>query len=469
VTAAVIACINLFSALVLMRVSSAPYAIRSWLSVAVLASGLDVGLNAISAHRFTLPWYIGKIEMLVTAGVLLIALMRMWASLYANSVALTQALLVTRSERIRLQKRFDREHTIAAELQQASLPYSLPTFDDISLSAVYRPAVHDLEIGGDWYDAFVLQDGRLILTVGDVAGKGLSASLVMGKVRQMLRIAAFTNPNPAAMLDITDQALRIEHPETMVTAFIAILDRTSHTLEWASAGHPPAFLRHKDGSITTLDSLSLPLGLRENDPPSATTTVSEGTMLVAYTDGLIELHFDIIDGCERVKKALLDPLIYDAENPAQALHNRLVGMNARDDIAIVTLKILPSFCKSWLGHSDNQFQVNTIRKNICEDLRSHGIRENFVFDVELVFSELSSNISRYAPGAFEAKLEIQNRTVLLTMTDQGNGFTYEPAQVIDPLSESGRGLFIISTVCSSLEIQKGEQNGSIAKARLEIQ
>lgn len=468
ITASASAIVNVLTLAVLLFFSQAPAKVRIWLAVAVLASALDAALNAANPQPFSIPWYMGTFEMMVTASVLFAALMRMWITLYATSISLTRNLRATISERRRLQKRFDREHTIAAELQQASLPRTLPTFNDTHLSAVYRPAVLDLEIGGDWYDAFALEDGRLVLTIGDVTGKGLAASLIMGKVRQMLRIAACTDPDPARMLNITDRALRIEHADTIVTAFAAIIDRRQGTLLWASAGHPPSFLRTAAGTILTLESSSLPLGLRENDPPSHLERLDSGCMLVAYTDGLVEAQRDIIDGCRRVKDALLDPAVYGASYPAQLLHDRVVGKNGRDDIAIVTVKYTPIRARldaiSWTADSGDQLEVSKIRNAICQRLRAHRVSEERIFNIELAFGELVGNVERYAPGAFEGLLEIDVAEATLTIIDHGDGFAYFPPACADPLAESGRGLFLIATLCKALEIAAADPHGTMARA-----
>jgi anti-sigma regulatory factor (Ser/Thr protein kinase) len=467
-----ISCLNFASVAILMRSSELQVEVRAWFAVAALASALDVGLNAWSPARFTMPWYLGKFEMLMTSGVVLLALMRSWGTLYATSVSLSRSLDITRSQRSSLQKRLEHEHMIAAELQQASLPHNLPGFDDITLSAVYRPAVHDLEIGGDWYDAFVLPDGRLVLTIGDVAGKGLAASLVMGKVRQMLRIAAYTNPDPATMLNVTDCALLAEYPNTIVTAFVAILDRSNATMTWASAGHPPPFYRNRQGSLQSLDSLSLPLGIRNGDPPSEDLILSDGSMLVFYTDGLIESDLNILEGFERLQAVFSDKSIYDAANPARLLHERIIGDSARDDIAIVTLKFDAREQKvvrrSWNAHSGDQALVADIRASICRELRGLSGCPELAFSVEISYSELVGNILRYAPGPFHVELENTDDQVVLTVIDEGPGFTHEPRRDIDLLAERGRGLLIISNISSSLEIRAGEEGGSIAKVAFSL-
>src|SRR5262245_65970705 len=94
---------------------------------------------------------------------------------------------------------FDRHHTTAETLQRSLLPDRLPSVPGIILNARYLPETRNMEIGGDWYDAFRLPDGRLAVAIGDVMGKGLSAAAGMGRVGNALRALALTDPRPSAV------------------------------------------------------------------------------------------------------------------------------------------------------------------------------------------------------------------------------------------------------------------------------
>ncbi|GAC1306931.1 MAG: hypothetical protein NVSMB19_19420 [Vulcanimicrobiaceae bacterium] len=138
---------------------------------------------------------------------------------------------------------YERERRIAVTLQEASLPRVLPTVDHLYLSAEYRPGNSEATIGGDWYDAFVLDDGRVAITIGDVLGSGLNAAVTMGKVRQAMRSAATLSPLPNAMLDVADHTVRAESADTYATALACIYDTSKHQFTFASAGHPGPAMR----------------------------------------------------------------------------------------------------------------------------------------------------------------------------------------------------------------------------------
>ncbi len=110
----------------------------------------------------------------------------------------------------------------------------------LHFDGIYVPASDRELLGGDWYDALRLNDGRIVISVGDVAGSGLPAAVIMASMRQVIRGVAQVYADPIAMLDAADRTLKTEYPDTFVTAFVGVLDPVARTLTHASAGHPSA-------------------------------------------------------------------------------------------------------------------------------------------------------------------------------------------------------------------------------------
>jgi serine phosphatase RsbU (regulator of sigma subunit) len=194
---------------------------------------------------------------------------------------------------------YEREHSVAESLQRAVLPESLPVLDGHDLAAEYLPASPGADIGGDWYDAFVLRDGRVGLAIGDVVGHGLRAAAAMGQLRNALRAYAMEGESPAAVLTRLNQLLVESGSEHFATAVYAVYEPATGSLRWANAGHPgpfrqgvePGFLAHPSSTV---------LGVME-DPGYAdgVTVLAPGELLLFYTDGLIERrgeHLDISMG-----------------------------------------------------------------------------------------------------------------------------------------------------------------------------
>lgn len=158
---------------------------------------------------------------------------------------------------------FGREHRVADAMQTACLPRKLPKHPTIDMHAIYVPGQSEPQIGGDWYDAFRLRDGRIVLSIGDVAGSGVEAAVTMGNIRQVIRGTALMQADPVLMLDSADGALRLEESDRFVTACVAVIDPIARSMTYASAGHPPPYLCASNGKIFALTFDDLPLGLRE--------------------------------------------------------------------------------------------------------------------------------------------------------------------------------------------------------------
>ncbi len=236
---------------------------------------------------------------------------------------------------------YERERRIAATLQRAFLTQTLPVVEGFAFDALYRPSEREAAIGGDWYDAFGLDDERIVVSIGDVAGHGLDAAVVMGNVRQAIRVVArVVDPDPTVMLDAVDRTLRSDSPNTIVTAFLGIIDTRVRTLTFASAGHPPPLMFAAD-EISELRHRGLPLGLRDAAPslPAETVALPDAAMIVLYTDGLIESTRDTDEGERRLSEALANVSDSGAEFPAEAIQRLVLREGANDDVAVLTLRV----------------------------------------------------------------------------------------------------------------------------------
>jgi PAS domain-containing protein len=240
----------------------------------------------------------------------------------------------------------EHEQRIAFTLQEASLPTTLPVLPDVYLCAYYRPGNSEATIGGDWYDAFLLEDGRLVLTIGDVLGKGLVAAVTMGKIRQAMRAVARLLPDPNALLDAADYTVRSDSALTDIyaTALAGVYDPQRQSFTFASAGHPGPVLRRPDGSIEELSSPGTLLGMRNGDEVhTVTIDLPHGSALVFVTDGLLEATRDLDDGTRRINSAMHSADVWAAENSAHALVTYvLAGQPATDDVAVLVAEFGPS-------------------------------------------------------------------------------------------------------------------------------
>jgi PAS domain S-box-containing protein len=243
-------------------------------------------------------------------------------------------------ERARL---FEREHEAAVSLQRSLLPDRLPDVPGLRIAYRYLPGAADTEVGGDWYDAFQLPDGRLAAVVGDVIGKGLTAAAGMGRVRSALRALAFTDPSPAAVLTGLDRLFTAtERDESLTTLVYAVVDPGTGTVEMTDAGHLPLLVISADGSVRLHEAApsSMPLGMAE-PRTQQTVRLGRGDTLVGFSDGLVENHargFD--DGLAVLLDAARGRSAEDLDNLLGCLVRRLlVGQQRDDDVTVLALRL----------------------------------------------------------------------------------------------------------------------------------
>ncbi len=144
--------------------------------------------------------------------------------------------------------RYEQEHLVAELLQRAVLPEQLPEPPALDLAARYLPAGPGVEVGGDWYDAFVLDDGGVGLVIGDVAGHDIAAASSMAQLRNALRAYALEGASPAVVLTRLNHLLCRSNDPLFATVIFGVLSPDRTRFRWANAGHPPMAIVHRDGT-----------------------------------------------------------------------------------------------------------------------------------------------------------------------------------------------------------------------------
>jgi sigma-B regulation protein RsbU (phosphoserine phosphatase) len=241
---------------------------------------------------------------------------------------------------------YTEQQQVAERLQRSLLP-PLPQVDYLSLSARYVAARESAEVGGDWYDAFVLPDGMAGLVIGDVMGHDLAAAVSMSQVRNMLRALAWDRQEPPGeIMRRLDQAMSGVGHAAMVTAIFARVEGPEGgpwQLHWSNAGHPPPLLVTQDGDTRYLEAGHGPLlGIA---PAEARTTASEvlpaQSTLLLYTDGLVERRGEHIDrGLTRLRRQAAALAQAPVQQFCDDLCDSLVDTTgATDDIALLALRL----------------------------------------------------------------------------------------------------------------------------------
>jgi PAS domain S-box-containing protein len=370
-------------------------------------------------------------------------------------------------------KAYEREHRVATTFQRAALGPALPDVPGMRFFALYQAARAEASVGGDWYDAFRLPDGRVVISIGDVAGSGLDAAVTMGSVRQSIRTAVLINPNPVSVLDAVDRIVRAMGRDRFVTAFVGVLDPVVGELTFANAGHPPPLLRFASGRVGELAHGDLPLGLRQrNSAPAVVIPVEAGSLILAYTDGLTEFDRDAVAGQAKVAQALERS---NGDDVAREIFDAVsAGRPERDDIAILAVAFdapltavdHPTCASRWTFDVADARLAADARAACLQRLRDIGFDEGELAAAELVFGELVGNVYRYADGMVEIMLDTSGAAAVLHVLDRGNGFELRPRLPVDLLAERGRGLFLVNTFADEFSIERRRTGGSHVRAVL---
>lgn len=241
-------------------------------------------------------------------------------------------------------RRFEAEHSAAAELQRSLLP-ELSALDGLELAAVYLPSSLTMTIGGDFYDVLDLGNRRSGLAVGDVMGHGVQAAAAMGQLRAALRAYARLGMEPAATLSILDDLVADLPGGMLVTCLYGAYDAHTGRLTLASAGHLPPLLRLATGEVRTLEvAPGPPLGARTRTFTEVVHELPPGALLAMFSDGLVEeRRRDLEVGRAALAGALADygtgPLPATGEAVLRAMGRH--GRN-EDDVALLLVRAEPS-------------------------------------------------------------------------------------------------------------------------------
>jgi hypothetical protein len=230
------------------------------------------------------------------------------------------------------------EAVAGRHLERSLQPTTLPAVAGLEFAARYVPAQRGT-VGGDWYDAFVVPGGDLWVVTGDVAGHGLNAAVVMGRVRSALRAYALLGVSPEEVLELTDRKVTHFEIGTMVTVVCARTQPPYEKIRIAVAGHPPPVLAAPGGSASLIDAVvGPPLGVQPATQRAATDVVwPPGGVLLFYTDGLIERgEADLGDRLDELVAAVAPSA--PEQVCISVMHEMIGAGTANDDIAVLAVR-----------------------------------------------------------------------------------------------------------------------------------
>lgn len=243
---------------------------------------------------------------------------------------------------------FEERTSIAKVLQRSLLPAAFPDIANCELAGGYRSAGSGLDVGGDFYDVFQIDQSRFGVAIGDVSGKGHEAAAITALTRHTIRATAMLRSDPAAILRAVNDVLMEQSAESrFCTAALGVLspgDDGSITVHMARAGHNPPLVVRSDGSVQALETPGTLLGLfPQIDVEAAKVVLGPGDVLVLYTDGLTDVSVGGgILGEDWLREELATTRKLAASEIARALEQNVAraGGVLTDDIAVLVLKVL---------------------------------------------------------------------------------------------------------------------------------
>ena len=354
------------------------------------------------------------------------------------------------------------ERAAATLLERSLLPGRLPRCPGLEFAARYLTP-EDRAVGGDWYDLFVLPSGVLWVVTGDVAGHGLTAAVVMGRVRSALRAYALVSESPESVLELTDHKILHFEMGTMVTAVCATSAPPYRTFRVASAGHlPPIVVRPGcPGSLLQLP-VGVPLGVAPGIRRVSTTVeLGDGAAMLLYTDGLVERRDEPLDdSLERLRSR------FRSDSPhviCTDLLRAFVGSRVpTDDVVIVAIR----------RHAEAEVDPATLTPRSSSDsllrysadfpaeLESVARARHWVADVLaecdlsdlaetpcLLVSELATNSLRHAESPFQVTVELGSSELMLEVMDRSKELPVkaEPGRA----DFGGKGLLFVDSLAAS--------------------
>jgi serine phosphatase RsbU (regulator of sigma subunit)/anti-sigma regulatory factor (Ser/Thr protein kinase) len=376
--------------------------------------------------------------------------------LRAEDIRIAEALAGQAAQALDRARQFESEHTVAETLQRSFLPVSLPRVQGVELAARYLPGSDQLDVGGDWFDALQLPDGRLGLVVGDVVGKGVQAAASMAQLRNAIRAFSVERLKPPSVLARLDRLADSALDTSFATVVYAVLDPTEGVCRVSSAGHPPPVVAYPDGRVHLIESAGgLPLGTgmkaryrqRRIDLPA-------GSVLVLYTDGLVERRGRSIDDGLAELQAAVAAAPKDPDLLLEHILEHVVGSDERrDDIALLAARLLPVAPKVLeLRVRADLDSMDLVRDALRAWLDGVPIDRRAAEDLVLATWEGCANAIEHAVEPtdehIEVRAELDESLVRVVIEDSGRW--------IPPSSRDNRGLGLrlIKGLVSSVDMEQ---------------
>jgi serine phosphatase RsbU (regulator of sigma subunit)/anti-sigma regulatory factor (Ser/Thr protein kinase) len=333
-------------------------------------------------------------------------------------------LAVTISRSLLFEQMQRRAGELSETLQRALLPVDLPSPPFLTLGALYQSADPDAKIGGDWYDAFMLPDGRLMVSIGDITGRGLPAATTMGQIRHTVRAYGVQRLAPGGTMDAVNAFVTQSPERWYLSMWLGILDPHTGELVYSAAGHPPPLVIDERGAAY-MDAKGPLLGLAaETQYPEQRRELAPGTRLVLYTDGLTEASRDVVESERRLAAEVTATAGVAPHRAVHTLVERMLGgEDPQDDVALLIVDMLPASAPLRLSLPAMPENLWRIRRAIAAFARRQELSARVGDAMVVAAGEAVLNVVEHAyrgaPGRMVVRAERRGSTVVINVRDFG--------------------------------------------------
>jgi len=382
-------------------------------------------------------------------------------------------------------ERMQGELNIGRDIQMSMLPVDFDSFARRREFDLYASLFPAREVGGDFYDFFLVDDDRLCVCVGDVSGKGVPAALFMAMTKTLIKSRASNDFSPASILTHANDELGHHNESCMfVTVWLAILDLRSGQLNYCNAGHNPPYLRRKGGNFVRLDALHGPVvaAMEGMNYGEDEVDLAEGDLLFLYTDGVTEaqnVHGELYgepalvacleagasdDVRETVEATVQDVSRFEGEaEQADDVTVLAVRFNGRGDAGSQALE---------LSLANELTEIAGLVARFNEFAEARGLDDAVRRRVNMAVDELLNNIISYGfddddPHLIHVRVELDDERLRLTISDDGKPFnpfarnTPDVEAAIDDREIGGLGIHLVQNVMDDVAYRRRTDENTV--------
>jgi anti-sigma regulatory factor (Ser/Thr protein kinase)/GAF domain-containing protein len=355
-------------------------------------------------------------------------------------------------------ERFEREHEIAVTLQASLLPHVPHQIGDAHLAGRYRPSTRNISVGGDWFDAIALPDGRYLLVVGDVVGHGIHSAAAMGKLSTATRTLAPLFPEPSELLQQLDKFAETDRDTRYASLAVVLVDPFGGKVSVSLAGHPaPVMASNQNESYELIAGRGPALGVAGFKRTQLDTAVDESSIIIMYTDGLTERRNEHVTTRTQTLISSIDRSTESINELADELLREMLDEDQSDDVAVLVANNLVARPRFLWTLPSQLASLSPFRHELRDQLEQFGAHGDEIEDILVAVGEAVTNaIEHGSRRTADATVQIvaSRAADLCAVVVADSGPRESRTDDPGPRRDRGRGLVIMQKLMDDVRIDR---------------